>query len=95
MVRSLALAPDGITLAAGGMQHSVFLVDHETGASHELRGHVGPVVGLAFAEGAEQGGGSGRDRGQLLVSSAGAATMVWSTAGLLTRAPPPKVSLIL
>jgi len=50
IVREVAFAPDGVTLASGGLDHTVRLSDLATGSYVAvLTGHDKPVTSVAFS----------------------------------------------
>jgi RNA polymerase sigma factor (sigma-70 family) len=70
-VTSLALAPDGKTLASGSRDSTVKLWDLEAGAERAtLRGHSGPILALAFS----------RDGESLASTDEGLTLKVWDVA---------------
>jgi transcription initiation factor TFIID subunit 5 len=50
-IYAMAVSPDGATLASGGTDGTVKLLDLSSGRERlALKGHVGPVFSLAFSQ---------------------------------------------
>jgi WD40 repeat protein len=49
ILRSIAVAPDGRTVAAGGLDHVLRLWDVKTGLVRTLEGHAAALMGVAFS----------------------------------------------
>ena len=67
LVKAIAWAPDGHTVAFGGSRPEIVLVDTRGGAAAELRGHADAIYALAFT----------RDGASLLSASDDATARVW------------------
>jgi len=69
-LKTIAWSSDGRTIAIGGTQPEVLVIDAATGAVTELRGHSDAIYTLAFS----------RDGGRLLSASDDATARVWNLA---------------
>jgi WD40 repeat protein len=69
-LRAVAWSPDGRTIALGGDRSEILLVDAETGATAELRGHTDAIYSLEFSH----------DGARLLSASDDSTARVWTVA---------------
>jgi WD40 repeat protein len=76
--RLLLFSPDGLTLATGGPDHSILLLDVPTGqVRHRFSGHRGKVLAASFSP----------DGKRLVTSSADSTVLIWDLTRLAARRP--------